>query len=116
MTRLRNYRSLVVLMLAPALIASCDDAKPLKVENSPSQEVIISNHYTSKWGYIQGSRNGYLVYGRSPLGEKAGEGISPTHRFRFRIKLFMQKCPELMNAKVEKAIQSQEKDWKEDAQ
>lgn len=101
-----------MLTLVSLWIVSCNskDLGALPMEEISPQEVFISRNYNRHWGYCQGSRNGYISYGKTPLGEVGGIGVAPDHRFRFRIKQLVERFPEADSPEVQKAILRQEKE------
>lgn len=108
----KNLSKILVLSLIPLSVASCNskDLGALPMEEISPQEVFISRNYNRHWGYCQGSRNGYISYGKTPLGEVGGIGVAPDHRFRFRIKQLVERFPEADSPEVQKAILRQEKE------
>lgn len=108
----KNLSKILVLSLIPLSVVSCNskDLGALPMEEISPQEVFISRNYNRHWGYCQGSRNGYISYGKTPLGEVGGIGVAPDHRFRFRIKQLVERFPEADSPEVQKAILRQEKE------
>ena len=106
-----HEKSLALICLSASLVC-CNgkDLNKLPLENLPNGEVFISKNYNRHWGYVQGSRNGYITYGKTPLGEVGGIGLAPDHKFRFVIKSLVQKWPECDSQEVQRAISKQEKE------
>ncbi len=97
-----------LLALLTTFLISCQESKPLKLEPLPDSEVFISKSYNSKYGTVVGSRNIYITFGKTPLGEIGGTGLSPDHKFIFRIKDLVDRWKEIDDPRVQKAILKQE--------
>jgi hypothetical protein len=104
-----NLRKNLILLSLATLVVSCNkgDYFNLTLEELPKGEVFISKSFQKKWGTATGSRNLYVVYGKTPLGEPAGVGVAPDHKFLFSIDELQKKWPEIRDPRVTRSASIQ---------